>query len=186
MADLLANKSSNENSLSQNVARVLVIEDDSQDFLYLSELLEESASDKHLLIENAKNFEEALLKATSNYYNLVFLDYRLGYLNGLDVYESFVSENISSPVIFVTGQGSEQIATSALKQGISDYVVKDDLDQELISNLVDKYINHRASVTNINSIIEKKQRKDKFLSSGKQASLTLGSLIHIGKLFRLA
>jgi signal transduction histidine kinase len=55
----------------------------------------------------------------------VLLDYRLPDLNGLD----FISqlEEITYPILMLTGQGDESIAVEAMKMGVQDYLIKDKL-----------------------------------------------------------
>jgi len=46
-------------------------------------------------------------------YDLVILDYQLGYLNGLDVQDAINKEAPGLPVVFITGQGNERVAVEA-------------------------------------------------------------------------
>lgn len=68
---------------------ILVVDDDNEDVQYLSELLEESFKHKaKLTIDEASNFEEAMVAITTKDFDVVILDYQLGYLNGLNVQEA--------------------------------------------------------------------------------------------------
>ncbi len=57
--------------------------------------------------------------------DVLLLDYRLTPENGLDLLKQLrASRGLDLPVVVVTGQGGEDVATEALRLGASDYVVK--------------------------------------------------------------
>jgi diguanylate cyclase (GGDEF)-like protein len=58
-------------------------------------------------------------------YDFLLLDYNMPTRSGLDVLKRMKELDIRTPVIFLTGQGNEVIASEAIKQGAYDYVVKD-------------------------------------------------------------
>jgi len=55
----------------------------------------------------------------------LFLDSRLGELDGLELLRRIRDEGSDVPVILLTGVGNEQIAVEAMKHGAQDYMVKD-------------------------------------------------------------
>jgi two-component system, cell cycle sensor histidine kinase and response regulator CckA len=60
----------------------------------------------------------------SKKFDIILLDYRLPGTTGLDVLKTIYSRGYQIPVVMVTGQGDERIATQALQNGASDYIVK--------------------------------------------------------------
>lgn len=57
--------------------------------------------------------------------DVLLLDYRLPGLNALDALKILHDERrLDLPIVMVTGQGNEEIATQALRLGASDYLVK--------------------------------------------------------------
>ncbi|MBI3272063.1 MAG: response regulator [Planctomycetes bacterium] len=57
-------------------------------------------------------------------YDLVLLDYGLPGANGLEVLRTVRVKHPQTPVVMVTGMGSEQVAVEAMKLGARDYLVK--------------------------------------------------------------
>ncbi|MFY9397286.1 MAG: response regulator [Desulfomonilia bacterium] len=56
--------------------------------------------------------------------DLIFLDYLMPEIDGLDVLRMIKQKDPNSFVVFITGEGSEDIAVQAMKAGASDYISK--------------------------------------------------------------
>jgi two-component system NtrC family sensor kinase len=56
--------------------------------------------------------------------NLVMLDFQLPEMTGIDVLQQMAQESLSTPVVLMTGYGSEQSAIDAFRLGAKDYIVK--------------------------------------------------------------
>jgi DNA-binding NtrC family response regulator len=64
---------------------------------------------------------QALAEAEAS---LVFLDYRMPGLSGLDCLRQIQSRHPDLPVVMITGEGDEHVAVEAMKAGAMDYLVK--------------------------------------------------------------
>ncbi len=60
----------------------------------------------------------------------ILLDYNMPGGSGLDWLKKFLSKNRYLAVVMLTGQGSEQLAVNAMKNGAMDYLVKGSLTPE--------------------------------------------------------
>lgn len=67
--------------------------------------------------------------------DLVMLDLNLPEMNGLDVLHALARESVSTPVILMTGYGSEKDAIEAFRLGIRDYLVKPFTVDEVIETI---------------------------------------------------
>jgi DNA-binding response OmpR family regulator/putative methionine-R-sulfoxide reductase with GAF domain len=56
--------------------------------------------------------------------DLVMLDFHLPKMTGLDVLHTMAQESLRTPVVLMTGYGSEQSAIEAFRLGIKDYLIK--------------------------------------------------------------
>ncbi|MGV8118902.1 MAG: ATP-binding protein [Candidatus Xenobiia bacterium LiM19] len=75
------------------------------------------------------------------------LDYELPGRNGLEVLAAIKDRHPSMPVIFYTGQGNEEIARQAFREGATDYFVKrtsDFAQKEKLVNSIRKALEKRA------------------------------------------
>jgi PAS domain S-box-containing protein len=72
-------------------------------------------------LDTAKSSAEALEALQRETYDLILLDSNLGFSTGFDL----MPHAVDTPVIIVIDCGSEEVAKEAIRQGASDYVVKD-------------------------------------------------------------
>lgn len=56
--------------------------------------------------------------------DLTLLDYRMPEMDGIDVLREIKQLDPHAPVIFITGEGSEDVAVQAMKAGADDYISK--------------------------------------------------------------
>ena len=111
--------------------KILLIEDDEDDYILTKEIINEIPSNSYNL-EWATNYEEGLNAMKSNSFDVFLLDYRLGKESGLDLLKkmNFVVE--SGPIILLTGQGDRELDFEALEAGASDFLVKAELNPDLL------------------------------------------------------
>lgn len=86
---------------------------------------------------------------TQESFDAVILDYDLGETNGIEVLNSIKQINPDIPVIFYTGQGTEEIARQAFLSGVADYFVKDFTGfaaKEKLLNSITKALEKKSAV----------------------------------------
>ncbi|MCD6396777.1 MAG: response regulator [Spirochaetaceae bacterium] len=74
--------------------------------------------------EKARTGQVALAKISENDYDLIFLDYNLGDMSGLEVLEEFRRTNDLTQVIMITSLNQAEYLRSAIQKGAFDYIVK--------------------------------------------------------------
>ncbi|MFH1107687.1 MAG: hybrid sensor histidine kinase/response regulator [Planctomycetota bacterium] len=74
--------------------------------------------------------------------DLTFVDYRLGSGTGLDLLRSIRASGDLRPVICLTGQGDEHVATNMLQAGADDYLVKSELTPETLRHSIETSTAH--------------------------------------------
>src|SRR4051812_3056008 len=67
-----------------------------------------------------------------NQHDVCLVDYRLGAQNGIDLLRAALSRNCQAPIILLTGQGEREIDLEAMQAGASDYLVKGQLEADLL------------------------------------------------------
>ncbi len=115
------------------VLRVLVVDDDEEDFLILRDLLADYPQDRFEL-DWVGTLAEGAASLRGNRHDVYLVDYHLGPDNGLDLVRMAVSEgSVHRPVIMLTGQGNPDVDREALEAGAADYLVKGAIDAEKLA-----------------------------------------------------
>lgn len=106
--------------------KVLIIDDDNVDCEAMTKIL--ASSDQGIEIDSADTGQKALEKLKESEFDAIIVDYMLPDYNGLKLVEQ-IREHTSTPIVFVTGQGSEITATQAIQSGAQNYFPKDKLQE---------------------------------------------------------
>ena len=80
-------------------------------------------------------------------YDALLLDYQLGVADGLDWLAALRKRADCPPVVFLTGAGNENVASTAMKQGAFDYLPKRDLSRARLVDAVRAAAAERAAHT---------------------------------------
>lgn len=107
--------------------RILLVEDNPDDADLCSLFLRKVNRGTHIEVVNTQEaFAERL---GVNSYDVVLSDYALGSWTGLDVLKLLRAGGREIPFILVTGALGEERAVECIKNGISDYILKDRLER---------------------------------------------------------
>ena len=125
-------------NLDQHVS-ILAIEDKDDDFSKVRQILR----DHHqLALTRVKSIREAFDRIDKDSFDLIFLDYMLPDGTGLEFLEAVNSKGIETPVVVITGQGDELIASRIIQAGAYDYLPKAKVSGKallrIISNALEK------------------------------------------------
>ena len=102
--------------------RILLVEDDGFHQAMMGEALRERWPDCQ--IRTAGTCADALQRAREEVYDAFILDLMLPDGDAMEVLRRLRSDGVPGPVIVVTGQGDELVAVHAMKEGVSDYIIK--------------------------------------------------------------
>jgi len=108
----------------QKEYKILLIEDNKQDAMIITKYFTKAGN--KFKLEHVSIGEEGLEKIDQKYYDLIFLDYKLPGMSGLEILKEIKKRDISTPVIMLTGADERTTAVEAMKLGASDYLIKSD------------------------------------------------------------
>ncbi|MCE9530554.1 MAG: response regulator [Planctomycetes bacterium] len=180
-------------STPERTVRVLLIDDDEDDYILTRELLE-GVPGAQFQIEWEPDADAALDSICRGDHDVYIIDFLLGRRTGLEIIEESVKRNCSAPLILLTGQGKRELDFAAMRAGAADYLEKGNLDSTLLERSIryaiqkkqsedqlDKRVQERtAELARINEILQGEirereraekalreivQRKDEFLAT---------------------
>ncbi|HKO01633.1 MAG TPA: diguanylate cyclase, partial [Thermoanaerobaculia bacterium] len=115
--------------------KVLLVEDDEDDYVLTRELLADSRRSEFQL-DWISDFDEALAAMCRFEHDLYLVDYRLGEYDGLELLRRAKELGCKAPLILLTGQGDGDVDVAAMKAGAADYLVKGHLDAPLLERSI--------------------------------------------------
>ncbi len=83
------------------------------------------AESRHFTIVAVESGEECLQYLDSHDVDCILSDYQMSGMTGLELLKAIRSQGNDIPFIFMTAQGSEEVASEAFKNGACDYFTKD-------------------------------------------------------------
>jgi len=121
--------------MSDPVVRILLVEDDEDDYVMTRDLLEEVPGEPYEL-EWVAEYDRAQDVIREQRHDVYLFDYRLGAETGLELLKFSVLESPDVPVIMLTGQRDREIDVQAMKAGAADYLVKGEIGAALFERSI--------------------------------------------------
>lgn len=134
--------------------RILLVDDDQDDFLLTKDYLTDIPH-QQFAIEWAFRYEDALSKITECQHDVYFFDFLLGGKTGLDLLKAAIEAGCHQPIILLTGKGDRRIDEQAMRLGAADYLVKSELNAEIL----ERSIRYARNQTNMLKIVRENERK---------------------------
>ena len=104
------------------MSKILLTEDNEDHALLVQKALEQSGGGYQ--VEIASSAGECFERLSKVTFSLVFIDYMLPDMSGLELMRRISEVYTELPVVMITGTGSEEVAVEAMKVGAYDYLVK--------------------------------------------------------------
>ena len=124
--------------------RILIVEDNEGDaFLLLHQLPTERQTDVRCVCL----LSEALAAVDAEQFDIVLLDLGLPDSFGLATLTAMRQHAVKLPIIVLTGNNDEQTGLEAIRDGAQDYLVKGEVDKNLLARSI-KYALERRRVEN--------------------------------------
>jgi len=119
---------------------ILIVEDSDEDYQKIKIYLNDQNMITTFRVETVKNALELL---ENKNFNIVFLDHLLPDGTSIDLLKTMNEKGMEMPVVVVTGQGDEIVASQVIKMGAYDYLPKSMLSEKslyrCINNVLEKF-----------------------------------------------
>jgi PAS domain S-box-containing protein len=133
--------------MNLTVQTVLLVDDCVEDRITYRRYLSRDRHHSYSILE-AETGEEALLLCRQKFPDVILLDYLLPDMDGLEFLGELKIQfgQANFPVVMLTGQGNEQIAVQALKNGAAEYLIKQDLIPESLRLVIENVREKQAAL----------------------------------------
>jgi len=146
---------------------ILVVDDDET----LCHLLEHHILNRlGYAVKNARDGRQGLQLAQTCKPDLILLDMNMPRMSGMEMLATLRKCNINTPVIFMTGGGSEYVAVQAFRLGVFDYLSKPFSPKE-VAESVDRALQ-------VTRLTQEKENLSQALVAAETVRQTVATLAH--------
>lgn len=146
--------------MKENRLKILLIDDDEDDFILTSGLLNEVKGTEYKICWVSK-YAEGLAGLLEDDHDVCLIDYRLGEGTGIELMREAKAAGCRLPMILLTGQGAREIDIEATQAGATDYLVKGTIDASNLERAIRYAVAHgrtletlRESENRFRSVVE--------------------------------
>lgn len=139
--------------------RVLLVEDDEDDYILTESLLSEINTNSFDL-DWVTTYDAALEALARDNHDVCLLDYRLGARTGLDLLRETQLNGSRPPIILLTGQGDREIDMLAMEAGAADYLVKNQLNANQLERSIRYAIQQKRAEEDHLRIIREQEKRE--------------------------
>jgi signal transduction histidine kinase/BarA-like signal transduction histidine kinase len=135
---------------AERTYRLLIVDDDQVDRALYCRLLAQKAPGAFQIVQ-ARDGAEGLLALQTSGFDCILLDLCLPDVNGLEFLDAAMAGcDLTSAVVVVTGCNDEALAVEAIRHGVQDYLVKDQVNpnslwRAITRAVLQKELSHRLA-----------------------------------------
>ena len=122
--------------LEQKAIRILLIEDDEDDYLILRDYLFDTDSQAKYKLEWVTTYQAGIERIELAEHDIYLVDHYLGAESGLELLQEAFRAGCQEPIIIITGRSDREIDQAALKAGATDYLVKGQINGQLLERSI--------------------------------------------------
>jgi DNA-binding NtrC family response regulator len=122
-----------------NNPKIFIVDDDAHCRMRYQRHLASLGFNNNLLFDNGDD----CLKNLDAHPDVIFLDYDMKPLNGIDILHKVKQHNPNIHILFISGIKDMNLAVNAIQRGAFDYIYKGDKDLDSISEAITKILRMR-------------------------------------------
>ena len=168
--------------ITGNAIKTLIVDDDEDDLFLIRDALSAVESTRYIVTASSSPVL-AMSKLAADTFDIIFCDYRMGAVTGVDFINSVRSAGIETPIILLTGMSDSFVDDAALKAGSSDFIPKSSLNPDVLDRSVRYALAHSARQRLLQSIL--KNTKSAIAVVNTQGVESLSNM-QLGEFARLA
>ncbi|HET6991528.1 MAG TPA: hybrid sensor histidine kinase/response regulator [Bacteroidia bacterium] len=156
--------------MNSNKTRILVIEDDEDDFIIVRDIISDIKHHDYS-VEWAPSYADGIKIIAEKRHDVYLVDYHLGAHTGLELVKEAVRNRCTEPLIILTGEQDIALDQQAMEAGVSDYLIKGKISSRSLESAI------RYSIAQAKHIREINEIKDQLEQRVKERTLILEETI---------
>jgi len=132
--------------MADQQVKVLLVDDDEDDAVLIRDWLAEIET-ASFEVDWVQTYQAAVEAIESGQHEVYLVDYRLGERTGLEVLQKVMEHEGKAPVIMLTGAGNRRVDEEAMQTGAADYLVKTQLNVDLLERSIRYALKHKQVET---------------------------------------
>ena len=133
--------------------KTLIVDDDEDDLFLIKDALSSVASTRYAITATTSPMKAMTILADGPF-DIIFCDYRMGSLTGVDFIRNVRSAGIETPIILLTGISDQLVDDAALEAGSSDFIPKTLINPDVLDRSVRYAMAHSARQRLLQSILK--------------------------------
>jgi signal transduction histidine kinase len=126
--------------------KVLLVDDDEDDAVLIRDWLADIET-AAFEVDWVQTYQAAVEAIASGQHDVYLVDYHLGERTGLEVVQKVMECEGKAPVIMLTGAGNRRVDEEAMQAGAADYLVKTQLNVDLLERSIRYALKHKKVET---------------------------------------
>lgn len=168
-------------SMLENTWKILLVEDDEDDFLLVKGMLDSLKKNQYEL-SWVQTFGDALETLNGDAFSVALIDQFLGEDTGLDVIRTGIVHNPKTPFILLTGNDSYDLDIEAARAGATDYLVKGEISALVLERAIRYAISRKKNEQEILKNAEQIEVHHRLIQQREIERLNIARELHDGPL----
>lgn len=140
--------------MNKNLIKVLLIEDNQDDFVMIYDLLSQVESPK-ILLDWENTYETGLTVMKKNQHDICLFDYHLGETKGLETVKTAINLGCKTPIVLLTETENQELEMDLMNKGVADYLNKSEINEYTLNRII-RYTHEKSQ--SLNALKESKAK----------------------------
>ncbi|RQH19353.1 diguanylate cyclase [Okeania hirsuta] len=140
--------------MNKDLIKVLLIENNTDDFILIYDLLSQVESPK-ILLDWENTYEAGLTVMKKNQHDICLLDYKFKETKGLEILQTAINLGCQMPIVLLTDIENQELEMDLMNKGVADYLNKSEINEYTLNRII-RYTHENNQ--NLNALKESKAK----------------------------